>query len=107
MSSASSSTAASTSTARLAEHVAAVHGRETSRDPVIDRLAEALGREFAERVLTMLSTEALKRLDVGLTPAFVGRLAALGGGGSADLPVRFGGDAARELRRAGLGHAVV
>jgi hypothetical protein len=106
MSSARLMTAASTSTARLAADVAAVHGLQTSRAPVVDRLAEALGREFAERVVAMLSKDALNRLDLGLTPGFVDRLAVLRGGFSPDQPARFAGDAARELTRGRLGHAV-
>ncbi len=106
MGSASLVTAASPSAARLAAHVAAVHGRETSRAPVVDRLAEALGREFAERVVAMLSSDALNRLDLGLTPRFADRLAALGGKPGTDLPARFARDAARELERGRLGGPV-
>ena len=96
--------AASPSTARLAAHIAAVHGHATPRAPVVDRLADALGRDFAERVVAMLSADALDRLDLGLTPRFADRLAKLGG---SDLPARFAGHAARELERGRLGRPVV
>ena len=42
---------------------------------VFDRLAAALGRDFAERIVTALSAEALDRLDSALTPAFAEHLA--------------------------------
>jgi hypothetical protein len=46
------------------------------RDPsVFDRLAAALGRDFAERIVRALSAEALDRLDAALTPAFAEHLA--------------------------------
>jgi hypothetical protein len=66
------------STARLLADVAEVHGRaSTEHEPVVDRLSVALGREFAERLVAELSNDALGRLDAGLTPEFVDRLAAL------------------------------
>jgi hypothetical protein len=66
------------SISRLLADVAEVDGREPNgRGPVVDRLAVALGRDFAERLVAELSTEALGRLDAGLTPAFVDRLASL------------------------------
>lgn len=64
-------------TARLIEGVAAAHGRKPERRPVVERLGEALGEEFAERLVGMLSKDALDRLDAGLTPEFTERLAAL------------------------------
>ena len=66
------------SISRLLADVAEVDEREPNgRGPVVDRLAVALGRDFAERLVAELSTDALGRLDAGLTPAFVDRLAAL------------------------------
>ena len=64
------------SIARLLADVADVDGRDPNRrEPVVDRLSVALGREFAERLIAELSSDALGRLDAGLTPAFVDRLA--------------------------------
>lgn len=51
-------------------------GGRDDRPPVFDRLASALGRDFAERIVTALSAEALDRLDAALTPAFAEHLAA-------------------------------
>jgi hypothetical protein len=66
------------SNARLLADVAEVHGRgPNGHEPVVDRLSVALGREFAERLVAELSSDALGRLDAGLTPAFVDRLASL------------------------------
>jgi hypothetical protein len=66
------------SSARLLADVAEVHGREPDdHEPVVDRLSVALGREFAERLVAELSSDALGQLDAGLTPAFVDRLASL------------------------------
>jgi len=66
------------SISRLLADVAEVDGRDPNgRRPVVDRLAVALGRDFAERLVAELSTDALGRLDAGLTPAFVDRLASL------------------------------
>jgi hypothetical protein len=66
------------SISRLLADVAEVDEREPNgRGPVVDRLAVALGRDFAERLVAELSTDALGRLDAGLTPAFADRLAAL------------------------------
>lgn len=50
-------------------------GRD-DRSSVFDRLAAALGEEFAERIVKALSAEALDRLDSALTPAFAEHLAA-------------------------------
>ena len=66
------------STARLLADVVEVHGRATAaREPVVDRLSVALGRELAEQLVAELSSDALTRLDAGLTPAFVDRLTSL------------------------------
>jgi len=63
---------------RLLADVAEVHGRDPDgHEPVVDRLSVALGRDFAERLVAELSSDALGRLDAGLTPAFVERLASL------------------------------
>lgn len=51
-------------------------GGRDGRPPVSERLAAALGRDFAERIVTALSPDALGRLDDALTPAFAERLAA-------------------------------
>ena len=66
--------AAPSSSARL---LADVREPGARREPVVDRLAHALGREFAERLVAALSADARERLDAGLTPEFVERLAAL------------------------------
>lgn len=50
-------------------------GGGDDREPAIDRLAAVLGRDFAERLVSALSDEALGRLDAALTPAFAERLA--------------------------------
>lgn len=52
-------------------------GAGDSRRPVVDRLADALGRNEAERIVGMLSKEAAERIDGALTPAFARRLATL------------------------------
>lgn len=66
------------SIARLLADVADGDGRDPiRREPVVDRLSVALGREFSERLVAELSSDALDRLDAGLTPAFVDRLASL------------------------------
>jgi hypothetical protein len=66
------------SISRLLADVAEAPGDDPNgRKPVVDRLSVALGREFAERLVAELSSDALGRLDVGLTPAFVDRLASL------------------------------
>ncbi len=66
------------STARLLADVAEVDGRQPDdRKPVVDRLAVALGRDLADQLVAELSSDALGRLDAGLTPAFVDRLATL------------------------------
>lgn len=66
------------SSARLLADVAEADEHEPNgRKPVVDRLAVALGREFAERLVAELSSDALGRLDAGLSPAFVDRLASL------------------------------
>jgi hypothetical protein len=68
--------ASPSSSARLLADVAVVHGRGPN-EPVVDRLSVALGREFAEALVAELSSDALGRLDAGLTPEFVKRLATL------------------------------
>ena len=50
---------------------------EVDREPVTDRLASALGREFAERLVEALSHDALGRLDAALGREFLERLATL------------------------------
>jgi hypothetical protein len=50
---------------------------ETDREPVVDRLAAALGRDLAEGLVAALSRDALGRLDAALTREFADRLAAL------------------------------
>ena len=68
----------SSSSARLLADVAEVHGRgPKDHEPVVDRLSVALGREFSERLVAELSSDALGRLDAGLTAAFVDRIASL------------------------------
>ena len=52
-------------------------GGGDSRRPVVNRLADALGREEAERIVDMLSKEAAERIDRALAPAFIRRLATL------------------------------
>jgi hypothetical protein len=66
------------SISRLLADVSEAPGDDPNgRKPVVDRLSVALGREFAERLVAELSSDALGRLDAGLTPAFVDRLASL------------------------------
>jgi len=66
------------SSARLLADVHEVDGRgPDGREPVVDRLAVALGRDLAEQLVAELTSDALGRLDAGLTPAFVDRLTAL------------------------------
>ena len=67
--------AAPSSSARLLADVG--EPRAKPREPVVDRLAAALGREFAERLVAALSKDALDRLDHGLSAEFAERLAAL------------------------------
>jgi hypothetical protein len=50
-------------------------GGRDHRPSVFDRLAAALGRDFAEAIVVALSAEALDRLDAALTPAFAEHLA--------------------------------
>jgi hypothetical protein len=52
-------------------------GGRDDRASVYDRLAVALGEDFAERIVKALSAEALDRLDSALTPAFAEHLAAV------------------------------
>jgi hypothetical protein len=68
---------APTHSARLLADVGQFDGRgRGDRPSVFDRLSAALGRDFAERIVTALSAEALDRLDAALTPAFADHLAA-------------------------------
>jgi hypothetical protein len=63
---------------RLLADVNEAHGRDTGdREPVVDRLAQTLGREFADRLVAALSREALDRLEAALTRDFADRIAAL------------------------------
>ena len=50
-------------------------GGRDDRSSVFERLAVVLGQDFAERIVTALSAEALDRLDGALTPAFSEHLA--------------------------------
>lgn len=45
------------------------------RESPLDRLAAALGRDFADRLVETLSTEALGRLESALTRDFADRVA--------------------------------
>jgi hypothetical protein len=47
------------------------------RERPLDRLAAALGRDFADRLVAALSTEALDRLEAALSRDFADRLAEL------------------------------
>lgn len=49
------------------------HGRP------LDRLAAALGRDFADRLVEALSTAALDRLEAALTREFADRIAEVAG----------------------------
>ena len=63
---------------RLLGDVAQFDGGDgDGRAPVVDRLADTLGRDLAEQVVGMLSKEAAEWVDAALTPAFARRLAAL------------------------------
>jgi hypothetical protein len=48
-----------------------------ARRPALERLEDALGREFADRLVAALSKEALGRLEAALSPEFAERLAAV------------------------------
>jgi hypothetical protein len=50
-------------------------GGRDDRPSVFDRLAAALGRDFADGIVRALTAEALDRLDAALTPAFAEHLA--------------------------------
>ena len=77
MSAATLVTAARSAPPRLLADVEELHGREPAdRGPAVDRLARALGRDFAERLVAALSTEALGRLETALSPEFAAQLAA-------------------------------
>jgi hypothetical protein len=53
-----------------------VHQHEPEdRVPALDRLAEVLGRDFADRLVAALSKEALDRLEASLSRDFADRLA--------------------------------
>ncbi len=45
---------------RLLADVEALHGRDEKREPALHRLEEALGRDFADRLVAALSTERSK-----------------------------------------------
>jgi hypothetical protein len=47
------------------------------RGSPLERLEEALGRDFADRLVAALSEDALGRLTAALTPDFADRLAEL------------------------------
>ena len=61
-------------------------GGRDGRPSVFDRLADALGEDFAEKIVKALSADALDRLDAALTPAFAQHLA--------DVQAKERGDAA-------------
>lgn len=68
---------ASAGSARLLADVGVFDGRDPDdREPVLDRLARALGHDLAERIVAALSKDALGRLDAALTSAFAERLTA-------------------------------
>jgi len=52
------------------------HGRD-DREPPLDRLANALGRDFADRLVAALSAQALDRLEAALSRDFADRIAQL------------------------------
>jgi hypothetical protein len=63
---------------RLLADVADFGGRRgDSRLSILDRLAQALGRDEAERIVGMLSKEAAEQIDRALTSAFARRLTTL------------------------------
>ena len=63
---------------RLLADVGQFEGRgRGDRPSVFDRLVAALGRDFAETIVSALSAEALDRLDAALTPTFAEHLAGL------------------------------
>jgi hypothetical protein len=61
--------------ARVLADLEAFDGGGGDRSSVRDRLAAALGADLAEKIVTVLSAEAIDRLDAGLTPAFANHLA--------------------------------
>lgn len=64
--------------ARLLTDVKEAHGRDSAaREPALDRLATALGRDFADQLVAALSKEALDRLEAALSRGFADRIAAL------------------------------
>ena len=69
---------APTRAARLLSDMKQFDGSDRDeRPPVFDRLAAALGHDFAERIVVALSADALDRLDSALNPAFAERLRAV------------------------------
>jgi hypothetical protein len=50
-------------------------GGRDDRPSVFDRLASALGRDFAESIVTAFSADALDHLDTALTPAVADHIA--------------------------------
>ena len=68
----------SASSARLLADVGRLHERDKDeQEPALDRLAAALGRDFADRLVAALSKEALDRLEAALSSEFTDRIAAL------------------------------
>jgi hypothetical protein len=64
--------------ARLLADVKRLHGRGADdRESALDRLAAALGRDFADQLVATLSKEALDRLEAALSRDFADRIAAL------------------------------
>ena len=63
---------------RLLADVTDFGGRSgDSRPSILDTLAQALGRDEAERIVGMLSKEAAEQIDRALTSAFAQRLTTL------------------------------
>jgi hypothetical protein len=70
--------ARSARSARLLADVESPHGRDRDeQEPALDRLAAALGRDFADRLVAALSKEALDRLEATLSREFTDRIAKL------------------------------
>lgn len=68
----------SATSTRLLADVEGTHGRaQGEQEPALDRLAAALGRDFADRLVATLSQEALDRLEATLSREFTDRIVAL------------------------------
>jgi hypothetical protein len=69
--------AASAASSRLLLDVKESDGRNSDdREPALDRLEAALGRDLADRLVAALSKQARHRLDAALTPEFADQIAA-------------------------------